>query len=169
MSWIDDLNKKLEEQRAAYKESIESGEVDTRVSQFTGGLGLKTLIENNPNHQSHAGKKSRENPSIGQTEASKKNIKKAQEVAKKSEKRLDAAKVNIKKGREKGQIAIADKSEKRILHILSLLNSEFTRKEAVELAIQNNLSSAWVTTYIISKGQKNGLIIKTGWQTFKKI
>lgn len=38
MSWQEELNKKLEAQRAAYKESIESGEVDRRIKSHRGKI-----------------------------------------------------------------------------------------------------------------------------------
>jgi hypothetical protein len=54
--WANELNKKLEEQRQAYKESVDTGEVKKRKNRSSAALGLKTLIERNPNHQSKAGK-----------------------------------------------------------------------------------------------------------------
>ena len=39
--WIDDINKKLEEQRQAYKESIESGEVERRKKSYVGSIAGK--------------------------------------------------------------------------------------------------------------------------------
>lgn len=38
MSWIDDINKKLQEQRDSFKESIDSGEARARKSRYTGTL-----------------------------------------------------------------------------------------------------------------------------------
>jgi hypothetical protein len=39
MSWIDEVNKKLEEQRAAYKKSLESGEIALRVHSASSVFG----------------------------------------------------------------------------------------------------------------------------------
>lgn len=54
--WINEMNKKLEEQRANYKRSIESGEVAARIRSSRNSAALKTRIANNVDFQSIAGK-----------------------------------------------------------------------------------------------------------------
>ena len=46
MSWIDDINKKLEEQRKAFQESIDSGEADKRVKKYASSQGAKSQLKN---------------------------------------------------------------------------------------------------------------------------
>lgn len=46
MSWQEELNKKLEAQREAYKESIKSGETQKRMQSYKGKIGSNTNIKN---------------------------------------------------------------------------------------------------------------------------
>lgn len=56
MSWIDNINNKLEEQRASYKEAKESGKVAARIRSSRNSKALKTRIANDNTYQSRVGK-----------------------------------------------------------------------------------------------------------------
>ena len=52
MSWIDDINKKLEEQRASFKEARESGETFRRKQAYGGIFGAEKAFNDDQRRES---------------------------------------------------------------------------------------------------------------------
>jgi hypothetical protein len=46
MSWIDDINKKLQQQREAYQEAIENGEAHKKMHKYASSQGAKSQLKN---------------------------------------------------------------------------------------------------------------------------
>lgn len=125
-NWIDDINKKLEEQRNSYKESIESGEVELRkqfFKQSNAGKSGGTISQQNTTFEQRSNKSKKANDTLG-IEGKIKRAKKANEVLTSEERTLR---------NKKGQDTCRKNLLELYIKILDTLPNEFSKQQYVDV------------------------------------